>query len=468
MFKHMFLFEWRYFTRQPSFIITSLIFFSLAFATSFDQIGMTGWGMLNKNSPYLISQLLLFCGMFSLFLVVNFIADTALRDHTSEMAEILYCKPLNPTRYQLGRFCGSFAVILTVFSAMPLGMLLGSLMPWASEARFGPFNLANYLSPFLWLSVPTLFVFCCFCYALAIRFKSTMPIYLAVVAVIVLNEISESLFDALANQNIAALLDPFGWRAFNQLTQYWTTSERNIQLLPLEGVLLQNRLIWLTVGVVVMTVFGGFSRSLSLRQLKSKKTKPIKTETVKDEATISQNAGAIHPIQSSGKDNANWQQFIARTRFEIKQVIFDPGFYILVGCTLLLLLAVVAQPKGMFGTSYWPVTQSMVEQIQNAMNILSIIVITYYTAEVVWRERASGMGDIIDSMPVAGLTFWLSKLVAVWLVLVLLLCSAMLVTILFQSGQDYQAFEFNQYFISLFYFTALPWMMKAVLAFLLS
>lgn len=462
----MFLFEWRYFTRQPSFAITSLIFFSLAFATSLDQIGMTGFGNYYKNSPYIITQVLLYFGLFSLFLVANFITDTALRDHTSEMAEILYCKPVNPLAYQGGRFLGSFAVVLTVFAFMPLGMWLGSMMPWVNPSRFGPINLSHYLIPFFYLSVPSLFIFSCLLYSVAIRIKSTSAVYLTVVGVIILNEITENLFNAPDTRDLAALLDPFGWRAVNQITQYWSAVEKNQQLLSLDGLLLENRLLWLGLALVIAAVFGGFSRTLSLRKIKSKKTKST-TKTDKNQAKNQQLAAEAlnNTTNYKGQQNVNWPQFVSRTRFEIKQVIFDPAFYILCGCTLLMLLMIIAEPKGMFATSYWPVTQSMVEQIRNAMGVLSVIIITYYTAEVVWRERESGMGDIIDSMPVLGFSFWLSKLLAVWLVLVLLLVLGMLLTIWYQLGHGYDQLEISQYLISLFYFTALPWMMKAVLAF---
>ena len=58
------------------------------------------------------------------------------------------------------------------------------------------------------------------------------------------------------NRTLAALIDPFGSRALSVLTEYWTIAERNTRLVPLEGVLLWNRTLWLGVGLaIVLSVF---------------------------------------------------------------------------------------------------------------------------------------------------------------------------------------------------------------------
>ena len=48
-------------------------------------------------------------------------------------------------------------------------------------------------------------------------------------------------------EHIAALWEPFGIGAFGLATRYWTASERNTLVPPIEGYLLWNRLIWLGV-----------------------------------------------------------------------------------------------------------------------------------------------------------------------------------------------------------------------------
>ena len=54
------------------------------------------------------------------------------------------------------------------------------------------------------------------------------------------------------NKTLASMLDPFGVTANSTLTEYWSISERNTRLVPLEGVLLWNRLLWMSITGVVL------------------------------------------------------------------------------------------------------------------------------------------------------------------------------------------------------------------------
>lgn len=461
MLAKMFMFEWRYFTRQPSFYVSMAIFFFIALtATGFKKFVGNFGGNVFINGPFFIGQVMGMLGLFSMFVVVNFIANTALRDHQSDMAEILYCKPFKSFDYQLGRFLGSFAVVVMVFSAVPLGLLVGSLLPWVANTRLGPVDLSFYLTTFFYLSVPTLLVFCCVFYVIAMRLRTMMSVYLSVIAVFVLYGISNSLFLMPEFKAFASLLDPFGQRTFAEVSRYWTVFDKNNQSLTLTCTLLYNRLFWLAVAALVLVFFGRFSASLTLFKPSTKKSakKQVQQETG---AEFIQNA-----VHYKGYLNAGWQQFVARTVFEIKQVIFTPAFIVLCSFMFLMMMAVLFQPKGMFGSTNLPYTQIMVQVIKGSMAILSTIIITYYSAEVVWRERISGMGDIIDSTPVSNLSFWLSKLLAVWAVVIALLLVAMGLTIAYQLGNGFNDLDIKQYLVSLFYFYALPWMMTAVVAFL--
>lgn len=467
MFNKMFLFEWRYFTRQPSFYVSAIIFFSMAFFTSSASKLENMFGSnIYINSAYFIAQIIGIFSLFSLFLVVNFITNTAMRDQQSQMDEILYCKPIDPFSYQLGRFLGSFAVILTVFSVVPLGMFIGSIMPWVTETRVGPVNLGHYFNAFIYLSVPTLFIFSCLFYVIATRLKSMMAVYLMVIAIFVLQAISEGLFMQQGARTIAALLDPFANRTFAEVSRYWTVFEKNNETITLTGDLLLNRLLWLGIGIAALVFFGQLKSPLKLSAVKSSKKKNSQPDNEPTEQALQSNC-----INYKGYKNTALAHFLTRVHFEIKQVVLTPSFMILCSFMFLVMVAILFQPKGMFGSTDLPFTQFMVQVIVGSMKILSTVIITYYTAEVVWRERSSTMGDIIDCMPVSNVTFWLSKMVAVWLVLILLVVFGIAVAIVFQLSngfiQSFSQLDIAQYIVSLFYYSALPWMMLTVLAFLL-
>jgi hypothetical protein len=113
----------------------------------------------------------------------------------------------------------------------------------------------------------------------------------------------------------------------------------------------------------------------------------------------------------------------------MKQVFVSPGFIVLLIIASAIIIKEFINPIGMYGASNWSLTYYMVELIQGAFSLSIIIVITFYTAEVEWRARNTGIVDIVDSMPVHNFIFWLSKLLAVSLIVVVLLGFGMLFTL---------------------------------------
>ncbi len=466
MFLKMLAFEWRYFTKQPSFFVTSCIFFLLTFfATVSENVQIGGGGNVVYNGPFSIAQTLLIMSIFAMFLVVNFVASTATRNDSSKMSEILYSKPINPVSYQLGRFFGSFAVVVTVFAFVPLGIFLGtvigSVAGWVDVERLGPTNFSHYFTAFFYLSIPTLFVLASIFYSIAIRFRSMMAVYLCAVGLFIAYNVTGQFLDEPEYRTIAALADPFAFNTFAELTRYWTMYEKNNSAIEMTGVLLQNRLIWVVAAIVIMVLFGGFRKGLSLTQEKAKKAqKAVNTDDGK--AALSFN------IKAKGSKLINTAAHLKlRTLFEIKQVIFSAPFLVLGVLTIFMLVAPLLDPQGMFGTPDWPLTQTMVQLITNSSGLLMLVILAYYSAEVVWRERNSGMGDIIDSMPVNNITFWLSKVIAISLVFVLLYVFGMTVTIINQMLSGYTHFELSQYVFRLGYINLVPLIMTVVMAFFL-
>jgi ABC-2 type transport system permease protein len=471
MLLKMFAFEWRYFTRQPSFYVTSLIFFLLTFfATVSDNIQIGGGGNVLYNGPFSIAQTLLIMGLFAMFLVVNFVASTATRNDTSKMAELLYSKPINPISYQLGRFFGSFAVVATVFAFVPLaifvGTVIGGLVGWVDPERLGETHLSHYFTAYFYLSLPTLLVLSCFFYAVAMRFRSMMAVYLSAVGLFILYSISGQFLNEPEYRTMAALLDPFAFHTFGEVTRYWTMFDKNNTAIELSGILLENRLLWLAVSVVIMLVFGGFRSKIRLAPTKvSKKSKKQRKADELPEADYSSLLNNNLSTKSAGIQTAAHLRL--RIAFEIKQVVFSAPFMVLGVLTIFMLVAPLIDPQGMFGTPNWPLTQSMISLIVNSTGLLMMIVLAYYSAEIVWRERNSGMGDIIDAMPINNITFWLSKIIAISLVLILLYAFGMTVTIVNQLLQGYDNLEISQYIVRLAYINILPLILTAILAFLL-
>ena len=457
MLAKMIAFEWRYFTRQPSFFVTCFVFFILPFlAMVVDQVQIGSGGNVLFNSPFALAQILLILSIFSMFMVVNFVGNTAVRNDAEKMAEIIYTKPINAFSYSLGRFIGAYLICVTVFAMVPLGTYLGTLVPTVDPERLGPNELSYYLAPFVMFSLTTLFVLAALFYALAQRFNSLMIAYVIALGLFILYSIAGQVFDEPHQRFTRAILDPFGLNAFADYTRYWTPHEKNTEMVGLAGVVLKNRILWVSIGFVVLFAGGRFFKPLALAHKKAKK----------DKGSVE---SAVMPVSKSfdvaSDAGSNWSRLKVRTVFEVKQTFKSPAFLVMLAFCAAQLIAIMLNSSGAYGTSNWPVTKNMVQMIVGAFSLLALIVVAYYTAEIVWRERASGMGDITDSTPTHNLVFWSSKLIAVCAVLLTLFAIGVVMAMCYQAFKGVTTFELGQYAISLVYFYAIPFIMLAVLAF---
>src|SRR6185369_13499078 len=86
------------------------------------------------------------------------VAGTAvLRDGQLGTEELLFTTQLSKTGYLLGRFAGAFTIMLVIYLGLPIGLLLGTLMPWVPADKLGPIEVAAFFQPFFMIAVPNLF-----------------------------------------------------------------------------------------------------------------------------------------------------------------------------------------------------------------------------------------------------------------------------------------------------------------------
>ena len=449
--------------RLPSFYITTLIFFLLTFlATTLDQIQIGGAGgnvLVNGAQSIAMTQLIM--SLFAMFLVANFIGNTAIRDWSSQMDGILFSTPIKPLAYLWGRFAGSFLVVAVVFIGVPLALWLGSLMPWVDAEKFGPTVLEFYLWPYVTLVLPSLLFCAALFYVLAVATRSMMAMYLGVVGFFILYFSSQGLLSDPQYRDVAALLDPFGIGAYSGATRYWTTFEKNTMIPAMEGALLANRLLWLGLTAAII---GLAHWRIDLRQERRSRDKAVKAEPL---PTIVPSAArtAANPTPGAA---TNLARLWLRTRFEVRQIVKSMPFIILLLLTVFQFSSILLNdPNSLYGTNAWPLTRYMASYIEVSFSLILLIIVAYYTAEVVWRERQSGMGDIIDSLPTPNWVLFVSKLIGLYVVIFALLLLGTVFALLYQIAQGHFAFELGQYVVRLAAFTAPPMMLAAVLAVLL-
>ena len=436
----------------------------MAFFISSSSKFPLGGANVHMNSPFSIMLLTVTFCTLAMFLVVNFVASSAIRNSESKMDELVFSKPVNPVPYQAGRFFGSYLVVLIVFLSVPLGVFLGSqfglLVGWLDGELIGPNKLMYYAAPYLYLAVPSLLVLSAIFNSVAVYFKTMMSVYVAAVVIFIAYQIAGVYFDDLAFRNIVVYADPFGSGSLIDLTRYWTVNDKNTEVLTLTGDLLVNRILWVAISVAMFFGLGKLSNRIVTK--KQKKQFKVSAFVQNKQAALINSAKNYKSAGVSTKS-----QLIMRSIFELKQVIFSAPFMILAGVSIVTLMIPLFAPIGAYGTTNWPLTQNMVNVISGISGLFLFVIIAFYSAELVWRERQSGMGDIVDSFPVHNSVFWVSKILALIAAISGLFLVGMILTITVQLFKGQFNLELGQYLFRIVYLSILPLIMLTVLAFFL-
>jgi ABC-2 type transport system permease protein len=404
-------FECGYQLRNPVLWVSFSIFFLLTFgAVTIDQIQIGGSGNTNINSPFAIIQTTLVMALLALFAVTAFVANAVIRDDETGFGPILRATRLNKAAYLFGRFTGAYLAAMLGFIAVPLAILLGSMMPWLDQEKVGPLVLGHYVYAYVVLAAPMLFVFGAMLFALATLTRSMMGAYLGLVGILVGWVTSRILLDKPGVEDAAALADPTGVSALLKQTEYWTASDRNSRLPELVGPFIENRLIWVGVAIACLIL------AYLLFRPGEKGAKADKSKRVLGPRSAA--AAQVAPVRAPVLDaNVRRGQMWSRTVFDVKSVLFSPAFFVLlvIGCANSLGALLFANQS--MGAEVEPVTRLMVSALFGAFSIIPIIIAGFYAGDLVWRDRERRMADIIDATPVSDWAFVLPKIMAIFLVL---------------------------------------------------
>ena len=464
MFAKVLGFEFRYQLKSRLFLFGFAIFLILTFLAVFSpNVQLGGTGGANVNSPFAIVQVHVIMAILAVLIGTAFTNSAALRDGEFRMAEIIYSTRISSTAYVLGRFIGAFIVAYLVYLGTSVGFALGALMPTLDPELVGPFVLGHYVYAATVVGLPALLANLSIVYAIAVWSRDQRIAYASIIALLVMYQVASGLLGQLEYREVAALVDPTGAGALGEVMQYWTVFERNTEVVPIEGLLLTNRLIWLGVSVILLALTTWrfrFEVSRRKRRRKKKDLDPVTEDRVVSPGTI-----ATRRADFSG--NVAWHQFTARTRFEVRGVMKSVFFWVLVALAAALSFGNFVSLGAFFGTEIYPVTRMMITVMSGSVTLSLLIIMVFYGAELVWRDREVRFQEILGSSPAPNWTFVISKLVAGLLVVVIFLLVTAVVAVLNQLFNGYTNLEPGLYLVGYLYDYGMLFYLATVLSIVL-
>jgi ABC-2 type transport system permease protein len=408
--------------------LAALVFFLLTFGYASTGVVMLvdGLGGTPRHAPWALAQAMAGVTAFGQVITAITAATTVLRDVGLRTQGILLTTGLSWSHYLTGRLLGTLAVLLVVYLAIPAGLVAGIAVAGLSAGADAPTLAWGSIGwPLLTLVLPNVWlVTACFFAAGALSGGFTVILFVGL-GFIGLWQTGIAL--AASGIVAGALLDPFGNAALLWVTSGWSAEQRALSSIPLDGVLLGNRLLWASVGVgVVAAAFRWWHPAAGQRAARgalpseargtalsaTRHTPPVAARVDAGALTAPRPA----PPSALATFSAEW-------RFGWRWVTRERGF------AVLLALAVLNAAANGWRVAADPT--ALVRAVEFHARLFGILVATIYAGELIWRDRDVRAEQLLGVLPVGAalrldgratgvLTALLALPVALWAVTALL------------------------------------------------
>lgn len=461
-------FELRYHLRRPVTLLYAAVFFGLAFAfAASDVVQVVGAGALVKrNAPFIVALIMTVLVLVGAVMLTAVVGTAVLRDYQYGAHELLFTTRLSKGAYLGGRFLGAFTVMVLLHLAIPLGLVMGSAMPWVDREQVLAFSAGAYIRPFLLLVVPGVLLVSAIFFAVGALTRSLFWVYTQGIFLLVGVSLANTLTADLANRTLAALLDPMGMQALEQLARYWSAAERNSLPVPMTGILLANRLLWLGVAGLLFALTYAAFRFRSAPPTLARRRRERAAAADLDQAPAPARAPAALPLSLRGGPAAAWRQGLSVARLSFTTVVRNLVFLAIVTVAVVNMFMGGWYADSLYGETTWPVTYTIVEVLDGNILIFFFVLVTIFSGEAIWRERQLKLDQVTDALPAPTAVSVAGKFAGLGAVWALLLGVAILTGVILQTIKGYHNYELGLYF-RYFYGITLPLLLQiTALAFL--
>ncbi len=357
-----------------------LLLLTIGFTASGTIMLVGDLGMVPRTAPWAIAHAMAGVTAFGQVITAMTAATTVLRDVAGRTQGLILATPLPWRTYLGGRFLGTLAVLLLIYTAIPLGLSLGAwIATVATHGASDPLTVSSVIVPLVILVVPNvLVVTTAFFAAGALSGGFTVILF---VGLGFIGCWQSGLQLVGAGQALGALLDPFGNAALTLATADWDTAARTTRAMPMTGLLLANRALWLALATLLGV---GTLRWWRPREVggapDTRLTTTRRTKVVVRALPVSRGATSA-------------QAFVAELRFGWHWVARERGF------AALLILALSNAVANGWSASGDPT--ALVRALEFHARLFAILIATIYAGELVWRDRDTRTDELLRAMPVS-------------------------------------------------------------------
>ncbi|SEB45123.1 ABC-type transport system involved in multi-copper enzyme maturation, permease component [Tenacibaculum sp. MAR_2009_124] len=461
---NLILFEIKFQLKQRAFIGFSIVFLYFGYLVS--SQGSIAQN-LDFNSAYEINNKVVLLSLGAVFAIMFFAVSGLLREKQHKMEALIYSSPISKKDFFISRFSGVVIPSIIVFSLSLLGLYLGFNLSDLNPERLHSFQSIKYIQSWAIFVLPNVFICTSIIASISILTKNNLATYVSAIAIytsyflcamffnspIMANAVSPS----PENMMVASLLDPFGISAFYEQTLFWTPTDKNSKMISFSNLLLFNRLLWMAIAYVFMYMsYRLFSFKQGNRKVKKEKVEQSYT-TAKKYKSLQPQLGFLTSFKS----------FISVLKLELKSIIRSTPFLVILLLWILVFVMEVYSriySGGSYNESLYPATNTLIEIVEIPLQLLSLILIVFYSGEVIWRENSDKINQLVYTTPASNVVFFMAKYLSVFLLPLILFTVSIVGAIVFQVIVGYDYIEIDLY-LNRFYFVIANYLFYLFLAF---
>lgn len=480
-FLEIFRYEFNYQVRRPWTWLFFVIVLVLSFFMTRDgSASEVLYSEFYLNSPFQVALTTVFGGLLWLIIAAAVAGDAATRDFATGMYPLIYTTSLSEINYLGGRFLAALAINAVIVLGVQAGILLGVYLPGVHPDLIGPFRPEVFITTYAFIALPNVFAATAIQFALATRSGRAMAAYFASFLLVFMGFFVGGML--LFRRSLGTLLDPIGIRFIvEDMAHLWTPAEKNIGLLELEGPLLSNRILWLSIGLIAIILTylsfrfahrtsGKYSLQSIWNLVRRKKKKQFSPILPAGMGVITGTAIFVPQVSQEFGFSMHVRQALTIARVSFRSIVTSwAGMALLIFIPLMTILVVLDQ-MGAMGTPILPTTSRVLKELTGSMAdelgrwVIIPFIIIFFAGELVWRERDSGAGEITDSMPGSDWASFFGKFFGLALVLALLMAVLTTAGILGQLILGYNNFEIALYLKVMFGLQLTDYLLFALLA----
>ena len=362
-----------------------------------------------------------------------------LRDKENQFSSIILTKPITKFQIYLGRFAGSYTVVLLIFAMLPLGLIVGYIF------ELNAFPNLKWLSvifnSFILAVVPNTFITAVIFFGVNAVFKKRSLSFSQGFLFLISYQLILLMSRNVPTRSISRFFEPMGVFAFRYDTMYLTSANKSNFEIPFDGSFVLNRIFIITCGLFFFYLFYFFfNYDLDKSSENLNKYQLAKNPILGNRNTLLLNI--------SDWEINDFLSFIQSSKFYLK-LIFKETFFIIISSVGLLFVCYQLYIN-FYQADFLPAvtTGNVVQILASSLYIFSIVLVIYYAGDIIYKESIVRFSSILEVSPAKRWVLIASKALGFMFGLLTLTVTTNLIGIFFQFITGDSAIKWSAYFWS--------------------